>query len=93
MQTHTDAHSHVQSGADPDPWLTLKQSSVIVQTHEATLRREIRAYVSAVRDMQSSRENPLRGSELQHWVDWALTQADRVDPVLNGSFRTVQNDD
>jgi len=55
--------------------------------------QEIRAYVSAVRDMQAALEDPLNETELQQWVDWALTQADRADPVLNGSFRTVQHDD
>jgi hypothetical protein len=25
--------------------------------------------------------------------DWALSQADRIDPVLSGNFRTVQVDD
>lgn len=24
--------------------------------------------------------------------DWALSQADRIDPVLSGSFRTVQDE-
>jgi hypothetical protein len=55
--------------------------------------QEIRAYVSAVRDRQATLENPLGEAEFQDWADWALSQADRIDPVLSGSFRTVQTDD
>jgi len=55
--------------------------------------QDIRAYVAAVRDVQAALDSPLTETELQHWSDWALSQADRVDPVLNGSFKTVQSDD
>lgn len=54
---------------------------------------EIRAYVSAVRERQSALDDPLSGSGFQQWADWALAQADRIDPVLSGGFRTVQDDD
>jgi hypothetical protein len=36
---------------------------------------------------------PLSATRFQQWADWALSQADRIDPVLSGSFRTVQGDD
>jgi hypothetical protein len=26
--------------------------------------------------------------ELMSWAQWALTQADRIDPVVNGSYKT-----
>ena len=55
--------------------------------------QEIRAYVSAVQDRQGTLENPLGEAEFQDWSDWALSQADRIDPVLSGRFRTVQTDD
>jgi hypothetical protein len=55
--------------------------------------QEIRAYVTAVQDLQASLEHPLRETELQDWVTWSLSQANRIDPVQNGSFRTVQSDD
>src|SRR5262245_52606597 len=42
-QTRTLAHSLVSVSEESDPWLTLQQSAAIVQTHEATLRREIRS--------------------------------------------------
>jgi hypothetical protein len=55
--------------------------------------QEIRAYVSAVRDTHATLEHALSETELQHWATWALAQADRIDPVLTGRFRTVQIDD
>jgi hypothetical protein len=55
--------------------------------------QEIRAYVSAVRDRQATLDDPLTEAGFQDWADWALSQADRIDPVLSGSFRTVQVDD
>jgi hypothetical protein len=54
---------------------------------------EIRAYVSAVRERYAALNDPLSEAEFQRWADWALSQADRIDPVLSGSFRTVQDDD
>ena len=54
---------------------------------------EIRAYVSAVRERQAALDDPLSATGFQQWADWALSQADRLDPVLSGSFRTVQDDD
>ena len=55
--------------------------------------QEIRAYVAAVQDLQRALENPLTETELQHWVAWSLGQANRIDPVLNGGFRTIRCDD
>ena len=55
--------------------------------------QEIRVYVSAVRDRQATLDDPLSEAGFQDWADWALSQADRIDPVLSGSFRTVQVDD
>lgn len=54
---------------------------------------EIGAYVSAVRERQAALDDPLSAAGLQQWADWALSQADRIEPVLSGSFRTVQDDD
>jgi hypothetical protein len=55
--------------------------------------QEIRAYVAAVRARQSTLDDPLGEAKFEDWADWALSQADRLDPVLSGSFRTVQVDD
>jgi hypothetical protein len=48
--------------------------------------QEIRAYVSAVRDRQATLDDPLSEAEFQDWAVWALSLADRIDPVLSGSF-------
>ena len=73
MQTHTDAHSHAPSGADPDPWLTLQQSSVIVQTHEATLRREIRGGRLRHARIGGRKSIRIRRSWLDAWLEQTTT--------------------
>jgi hypothetical protein len=65
---------------------------LLAQARALTDAQEIRAYVSAVRNLQATLDNPLSETELQHWADWALRQADRIDPVRSGGFRTVQSD-
>jgi hypothetical protein len=66
---------------------------LLAQAKSLREAEEIRAYVSAVRDRQAALDDPLSAAEFQQWADWALSQADRIDPVLSGSFRTVQDDD
>ncbi len=56
-------------GADQDPWLTLKQGAAIVQTHEATLRREIqRGRLRAAR-VGGRRSIRFRRSWLDAWLE------------------------
>jgi hypothetical protein len=50
--------------------------------------QEIRAYVAAVRELQPTLDNPLNETELQHWVAWSLSQANRIDPVTIRSGTT-----
>lgn len=45
---------------------------------------EIRVYVSAVRD-RADGDRFVIGEDPRHWADWALNQADRIDPV-NAKF-------
>lgn len=66
---------------------------LLAQARALREAQEIRAYVSAVRDLQATLDNALSEGGFQDWADWALSQADRIDPVLSGSFRTVQDDD
>jgi len=66
---------------------------LLAQAKSLREAEEIRAYVSAVRDRQAALDDPLGAAEFQQWADWALSQADRIDPVLSGRFRTVQDDD
>ncbi len=48
---------------------------------------EIRAYVESVRQTNSSAPDPMPQQELHEWADWALAQADRIDPVQSGKYR------
>jgi hypothetical protein len=66
---------------------------LLAQARSLREAEEIRAYVSAVRERQASLDDPLSATGFQQWTEWALSQADRIDPVLSGSFRTVQNDE
>jgi len=66
---------------------------LLAQARSLREAEEIRAYVSAVRERQAPLDDPLSATGLQTAADWALSQADRIDPVLFGSFRTVQDDD
>ena len=58
--------------------------------HAAALRRaeEIRAYVTAVRALNSTAAEPMSPLELEEWCTWALAQADRIDPILSGAYKT-----
>jgi uncharacterized membrane protein YkvA (DUF1232 family) len=53
----------------------------------------LRRVLLRVCNQESAIDDPLSATEFQQWADWALSQADRIDPVLSGSFRTVQDDD
>lgn len=49
---------------------------------------QIRAYVRAVQEMNVRAPEPMSAEELQEWAGWALAQADRIDPVLSGAYKT-----
>jgi len=53
---------------------------------------QIRAYVAGVQAREAQLANALTEAALAEWTDWALAQADRIDPVKNGSYRAVQAD-
>jgi hypothetical protein len=50
--------------------------------------QQIRAYVSAVRAMNASVSMPMTSDELDKWSTWALAQADGIDPVASGAYKT-----
>lgn len=56
-----------------------------IALHQA---QQIRAYVDAVRALNTTTADPMPTAELEDWSNWALAQADRIDPVLSGAFRT-----
>jgi len=43
---------------------------------------EIRAYVQAVRTAAGTARHDIDEAQLKGWASWALTQADRMDPLL-----------
>jgi len=49
---------------------------------------QIRAYVTTIRDVNKTAPQPMSDEELDSWAEWALAQADRIDPVASGSYRT-----
>jgi hypothetical protein len=54
----------------------------------ATLRRatEIRTYVHAVKQATTGEGIGATTEEIERWAQWALAEADRIDPVRNGRF-------
>jgi hypothetical protein len=53
---------------------------------------EIRKYVEAIRFAQS-RNKISTWDELERWSQWALAQADRIDPAIGGRFSAAMNDE
>lgn len=51
----------------------------------------IRRYVAAVRIENDTLPEPAAAELVEAWADWALTQADRIDPVRSGRFLTDLN--
>ena len=49
---------------------------------------QIRAYVAAVRALNSTAPEPMTPTALDEWCGWALAQADRIDPVHSGAYKT-----
>lgn len=48
---------------------------------------EIRAYVEMVKQADDMTENPMSRQEFEEWAQWALAQADRIDPVKSGQYK------
>jgi hypothetical protein len=46
----------------------------------------IRRYVEAVRAANASRLEPVSTEALERWAEWALAEADALDPVASGRF-------
>ena len=79
--------------SDLSAWRRRELGGCAAQAKALREAQEIRANVSAVRDRQATLDDPLSEAGFQDWADRALSQADRIDPVLSGSFRMVQLDE
>jgi len=49
---------------------------------------QIRAYVAAIQDANKTAPQPMSPEELTAWRQWALGEADRIDPIVSGAYRT-----
>jgi hypothetical protein len=49
---------------------------------------QIRAYVAAIHEANKTAPQPMSADELDAWTQWAMAQADRIDPVLSGLYKT-----
>jgi hypothetical protein len=54
--------------------------------------QEIRAYVAAVRALNSAAPEPMASTALDAWCSWALARADRIDPVMSGAYKILPED-
>lgn len=63
--------------------------------HAGALKQatEIRTYVETIRQANKSAPDPMSAEELQAWEEWALAQADRIDPVKSGAYKTFPASD
>ena len=52
----------------------------------------IRKYVEAIRSTQA-RESASSPNEVEQWSQWALAQADRIDPAIGGRFLQAIQDE
>jgi hypothetical protein len=50
--------------------------------------QQIRAYVEAVRLLNATSGDAMAADDLEVWSSWARAQADRIDPVVSGAFKT-----
>lgn len=66
---------------------------LLAQARALELAGQIRAYVAAVQLANEQAPRPISQEDLADWSGWALAQADRLDPVISGTFRTRPADD
>jgi hypothetical protein len=50
--------------------------------------QQVRAYVEAVRALNASAVEPMDVDDLETWSSWARAEADRIDPIVSGAFKT-----
>ena len=49
---------------------------------------QIRSYVAAIQEANETAPQPMSEGELHSWTQWAMSGADRIDPVISGAYRT-----
>jgi len=48
--------------------------------------KDIRAYVAAVKSASPQGSAELETTDREKWISWALSHADRIDPLKNGNL-------
>lgn len=61
---------------------------LLAQAEALHQANQIRAYVDAVTVLNAAAPDPMTADQLQSWASWALAQADRIDPVASGTFKS-----
>jgi hypothetical protein len=67
----------------------IEQSSIDKLLSDAVdlrLANDIRGYVAAVRSANLNAPEPVGEEQMAEWASWALTQAERIDPVRSKAF-------
>jgi len=44
--------------------------------------------VAAIWEANKTAPEPMSADEINSWAQWALSQAARIDPIVNGSYKT-----
>jgi len=79
-------------GAEKERQRRIEQGRVNRLLRDAAAFQEagaIRQYVEAIRSSPARNTTP--ASELEQWSQWALAQADRIDPAIGGRFLNAGN--
>lgn len=61
---------------------------LIGQARALDQAEQVRAYVKAVQALNTHGKDHMSADELASWASWALAQADRIDPVVSGVYKT-----
>jgi hypothetical protein len=75
---------------------TLEQQKIdrlLVEAEALSQAIKIRAYVEAARNANNFLSEPIEDTTFEQWRRWALAQADRIDPVVNGKFVQLSKDE
>ena len=61
---------------------------LLAQAEALHQANQIRAYVDAVTALNATAPEPMTADQLQSWTLWALAQADQLDPVASGTYKS-----
>jgi hypothetical protein len=66
----------------------LRVDHLLAQAELMRQAAQIRLYVAAIQNADKTAPEPMSADELESWSRWALAQADRIDPIISGSYKT-----